>query len=331
MNITAKQIAEMLHISKQAVYSVLSNKTPCLVSAEKKEKILFLAKAYHYKRSTAALCLKGKSTRQIGAVIDSFYGREALIASLLAAKLEIEGYSLKASKITTIDQGKEMIQNYISSGADAVIFSGRRLNDIHYEDYEVPLLALDGEFGTDFFSGSRKATEHLIRKHGHKKILHVASEPELSPKYQGYCRAMEEAGLKALPVLHTVMNEKFNEQLKQYLDGGVTAIVTTGDNTASLLIYYLRTQGIKVPEDVAVTGFDGFTSIPEIASVVDPVEKVAKLGCRMLLKKIRGKILQPLDFVQIEPGFQPSLSCGCPPRKLSSIAKFYSENGFVSK
>lgn len=331
MNITAKQIAEMVHVSKQAVYSVLGNKTPCLVSAEKKEKILFLAKAYHYKRSTAALCLKGKSTRQIGAVIDSFCGREALIVSLLASKLEIEGYSLKVSKITTVNQGEEMIQNYISSGADAVIFSGRRLTDIHYEDHEVPLLALDGEFGTDFFSGSRKAAEHLIWKHGHRKILHVASEPVAAPKYLGYCKAMEEAGLKALPILHTIMNEKFNEQLKLYLDSGVTAFVTTGDDTASLLIYYLRTQGIKVPEDVAVTGFDGFASFPEIASVVDPVEKVAKLGCKMLLKKIRGKILQPLDFVKIEPGFQPSFSCGCPPRKLNSIAKFYSENGLVSK
>jgi len=331
MNITAKQIAEMVKVSKQAVYSVLSNKPKCLVSAEKKERILFLAKAYHYKQNTAAVSLNGKSTFQIGAVIDSFTETEGRIISRLASKLEIENYSLRASKITNITQGKEMIQKYISSGADAVIFSGRRLTDIHYEDYDVPLLSLNGEFGIDHFTGFRQVTEHLIRVHGHRKILHVASEAGPFPKYLGYCEAMKAAGLKPLPVLHTIMNPKFSDKLKRYLDRGVTAFVVSGDDKASRLIYYLRSIGIRVPEDVAVTGFDGFGDYPEIASVVNPVAEVAATGCRMLLKKIRDKILHPVEPRLIVPEFHPSASCGCPPVRFDNIGEFYSENGLISK
>ena len=331
MNITAKQIAEMLQISKQAVYSVLSNKPKCLVSPEKKEKILFLAKAYHYKPNKAALSLKGKSTFQIGAVIDSFNSNEGRILTRLASKLEVENYSLKAAKISSIAQGMEMIQNFISSGADAVIFSARRLKEVRYEDYDVPLLALDGEFGTDYYAGSRLVTEHLIREHGHRKILHVASEPGPFPKYLGYCDAMKEAGLKPLPVLHTIMNDRFKTQLKKYLDRGVTAFVTTGDAMASPLIHYLRSLGVRVPEDAAVTGFDGFGNYPEIASAVAPLDEVAALGCKMLLEKIKGKIRQRFEPRLIAPEFQPSASCGCPPMRFDSIAHFYSEDGLISK
>lgn len=331
MNITAKQIAEMLNVSKQAVYSVLSNKPKCLVSPEKREKILFLAKAYNYKQNTAAVSLNGKSTFQVGAVIDSFASVEGRIVSHLASKLEVENYTLKVSKITSISQGLEMIQNFISSGADAVIYSGRRLPDINYEDYRVPLLGIGREFGTDYYSGSKKVTEHLITRHGHKKILHVASEAGPFPKYLGYCDAMKDAGLKPLPVLHTIMNDQFSPRLKKYLDRGITAFVTTGDNTASLLIYFLRSMGVRVPEDVAVTGFDSFGNFPEIASVVDPVEAVASSGCKMILDKIKNKTLQPITSDFIVPEFQPSMSCGCSPLKFNSIAKFYSEDKLVSK
>ncbi|MBR7131880.1 MAG: LacI family DNA-binding transcriptional regulator [Lentisphaeria bacterium] len=331
MNITAKQIAEMVNVSKQAVYSVLSNKPKCLVSPEKKEKILFLAKAYHYKPNTAAVSLNGKSTFQVGAVVDSFASIEGRIASYLASKLEIENYTLKVAKITSIKQGYEMIHNFISSGADAVVFSGRRFPDINYGDYRVPLLGIDREFGFDYYGGSKKITDHLIKEHGYTKILHIASEAGPYPKYLGYCDAMKDAGLKALPVLHTIMNPDFNDSLKKYLDQGVNAFVTSGDNTAALLIYYLRTLGLKVPEDAAVTGFDHFCSFPEITTVSFNIDETARTGCRMLLEKIRSKNLAPVAPQFTVPELKPAASCGCPPVIFDHIAEFYSEDGLISR
>lgn len=331
MNITAKQIAEMVNVSKQAVYSVLSNKPKCLVSPEKRARILFLAKAYHYKRNIAAVSLSGKSTNQIGAVIDSLASTEGRIISSLASKLEAENYLLKVSKITNVHQGIEMINNYISSGVDAVIFSGLRLGDIRHEDFPVPLLSLGGEFSTDHFSGSRKITEHLIREHGHRKILHVASEAGEFPKYLGYCESVKNAGLEVFPVLHTILNPNFGDELKRYLDNGVTAFVVSGDRKASRLIYYLRGMGLRVPEDVAVVGFDGFGNYPEITSVFNPINEVAAVGCEMLMQKIRGNILHRLETRYVEPGLLTSCSCGCAPLEFDNIGMFYSENGLVSK
>lgn len=323
MNITAKQIAEMVGVSRQAVYSVLSHKPKCLVSPEKKERILFLAKAYHYKPNMAAVSLNGKPTFQIGAVLDSFTGMEGRIVSRLAPKLEIENYSLQASMITGIQQGIDLIRKYSSCGMDAVIFSGSRLTDVRYEDYPVPLLAVETDFGTDFAAGSRLATEHLIQVHGHRKIVHVAAEAGPFPKYLGYCEAMKAAGLKPFPVLHTILNPQFGTELKRYLDLGVTAFVASGDAKASRLIYYLRNQGIRVPEDVAVTGVDAFGNYPEIASVAAPVEKIAAQGCRMILEKIRGKILRRLEPELILPEFKPSRSCGCPPVPFDNFGEYY--------
>ncbi|MBQ6472537.1 MAG: LacI family DNA-binding transcriptional regulator [Victivallales bacterium] len=326
-----KQIAEMVDVSKQAVYSVLSNKPRCLVSAEKKEKILFLARAYHYKQNIAAVSLNGKSTLQIGAVIDNFTNTEGRILTHLSRKLAIENFSLQASAMTSVLQGMEMVQRYISSGADAVVFSGRRLKNLHYAEYGKPLLAIDEEFGTDYSAGCRQVTEHLIHCHGHRKILHVASEKGAFPKYLGYREAMKKAGLTPLPVLHTILNSEFSNELKRYLDKGVTAFVVSGDDKASRLIYLLRSIGVRVPEDAAVVGFDGFGDYPEIASVVDPVEQVAALGCQMLLEKIRGNVLQALKPRMVEPSFQPSASCGCPPIRFDNIGEYYSDNGLILK
>ncbi|MBR2373355.1 MAG: LacI family DNA-binding transcriptional regulator, partial [Lentisphaeria bacterium] len=60
--VTCRQIAEMVGVSRQAAASVLNDAPVCLVSPEKKKKILQLARELHYVRSNAARTLaRGKS------------------------------------------------------------------------------------------------------------------------------------------------------------------------------------------------------------------------------------------------------------------------------
>lgn len=327
MNITAKEIAEKLGVSKQAVYSVLSNKEVCHVSPDKREKILFLARAYHYRPNTAALQLNGKQTHRIGAVMDSYGGINSVLLSRLAFRLAADNYQLHAVTFTGVQQGLDAITGLVNSGVDGIIYHKRYVPAEHGE-IGIPAVAIADELANDFFTGAKEAVKHLIEVHGHRKILYLGIEETDSKnsvgKYEGYCEGMRQAGLAPLPQVHTLENTGFEKQLDQQLKSGVTAVFCTGVSSAAHLIYQFRLRGIRVPEDVAVIGFFSGMNYPGIATIMTEQNRVAERAAEMLLEKIRnGERTRRSETEWIASRFQPDLSCGCPGHRVSNFAFHY--------
>ncbi len=147
----------------------------------------------------------------------------------------------------------------------------------------------------DDVDGAYGVTRHL-QSLGHRHIWYVGNcrMPWFERRYQGYRKAMEEAGMR--PLKNEVDCEEAEDlgflATKSILSGPgpVTAIFAGDDNAARGVYKALQEAGLRIPEDVSVAGFN---DIPEAASLNPPLtsvrvftDQVGKQMAELVLKKI---------------------------------------------
>ena len=150
----------------------------------------------------------------------------------------------------------------------------------------------------DDCKGGYMVTKHLIDA-GHRKILGIFKADDFQGKerHKGYVKALQEAGIAYDPDMvvwfHTedrktkpaMMMELFLEQ-KVEMD----AVVCYNDQIAIEVIRCLQRNGLRVPEDISVTGYDN-SVIAEgtvgLTTITHPQEKLGEMAAELLLEKIR--------------------------------------------
>ena len=172
---------------------------------------------------------------------------------------------------------------------------------------QAPLVAIDRpETGpypnirSDNYAGARQATEHLIGT-GARRILHITSTlSEQNLRQRGYADALTAAGLSP-DFLELGFHESAEHQrnmLYEYLDAHrdaqpVEAVFASNDTYASLALAWAQSRRVQVPEDFQVIGFDGTdtvrTLLPELASVVQPIDALAERAVRRLTEAIAAE------------------------------------------
>ncbi|MGF9563833.1 substrate-binding domain-containing protein [Neorhizobium sp. JUb45] len=123
----------------------------------------------------------------------------------------------------------------------------------------------------DNFAASRMITSHLIA-HGHHRILFVsgsfAASDRARHRYEGHAAAMHAAGLEVQAALQIGFIEYDRLDLSEALRAECpTAIIASNDLLALGVIGALKREGLSVPGDVSVAGFDGIA----IGRLIDPV------------------------------------------------------------
>ena len=176
----------------------------------------------------------------------------------------------------------------------------------------------------DNFSGSAAVVNHLIRDHGKRRLFFVngpADSPDtrerrlaldhilrsnpdcqLIGSHQGYysVRSGEDAGEKLLAMPRAELPD---------------AVVSANDQMAIGILKALASEGIRVPEDVAVTGFDdifpGSLCDPPLTTVHQPMRLLGERACARLLDRIANPGLPPtVELLPTELVLRSS--CGCP-------------------
>ena len=137
---------------------------------------------------------------------------------------------------------------------------------------KIPCLVLGEESETMPFLHARQKesmyqiTKHLIEEHHCQKLYCITGIPRSYPSKQrlaGFCQAMQEAGLEVpeSSIFYGYFWKDIPKQIaEQIADGTLNrpdAVVCASDVMAISLTETLREQGIRVPEDIAVTGYDG--------------------------------------------------------------------------
>lgn len=164
----------------------------------------------------------------------------------------------------------------------------------------------------DDFAGGKSATAHLLSL-GHQRIAALMSSvPEDGhdslgeERLAGYRAALGEAGITprpdwVRPVLYNPLEnyaERGYQQMRQWLSEdwaglNCTAILAQNDDVAIGIIKALLEEGLEVPGDISVVGFDGagvdahFS--PRLTTVEVPLETIGSLGTQVLLQRINGE------------------------------------------
>ncbi|MES2460370.1 MAG: GntR family transcriptional regulator [Armatimonadota bacterium] len=181
------------------------------------------------------------------------------------------------------------------------------LQALHHLRQLAPLVLVDRQvpgFEThsvvfDDFAGGRAITEHLIAL-GHRRIGFLTDEvfaQTVQQRWRGYVQALENAGIAAEPTCYGLFqgmwNPPYSAQMRLLLEGAgqpLTAVVCSNDTVALDFIHFLRREGYRVPEDVAVTGFGNLlpTSMEamRLTTVLQPFEEAGKAVGRILLSNV---------------------------------------------
>lgn len=165
---------------------------------------------------------------------------------------------------------------------------------------------------SDNAQGVRDLLMHLIRGHGYRKIYFVQQEHNHISmlRQQAYERIMTQLGLYR-PELVGTLDELF--AVPSGLKGNYEGIIAQSDGMAVEIIDQLHQNGIRVPEDIVVTGFnDGEEargSQPPLTTVRLPFRNLGRQAVELLVRRIHGESTP--DDIVLPPHLVLRRSCGC--------------------
>jgi len=334
--ITIKDIARLANVSHTTVSRALNNKSR--IRPETKEKILSIARELNYRPNFVARSLVMKRTKTLGLVITNianpFYTELAQGIETMAIKL---GYNIiLCSTHSDLSTEKLYIEMLRSKGVDGILFSSAHMEDPNIVDLAeegFPIILVNRRtyhqmvrekvdyVGVDNIRGGFLAIEHLIRV-GHKRIGVIGGSSESSVGFERL-----EGGKKALTTYGLeVRGDYFLEGDflkgsgyqggKKFLkmDEPPTAIFATNDYMALGTYQAILEEGIKIPEDMALIGFNDieFTSMRgiELTTIGQKKYEMGALAVKTLVERIEGGKVGPSKEIILEPELIIRKTCG---------------------
>jgi diguanylate cyclase (GGDEF)-like protein len=204
-----------------------------------------------------------------------------------------------------------------------------------------PTVCVDNE------TGIRLILNHLIHYHHHRKIAFIAGyEYDLGDsriRLDTYCQFLSDSGIEVDPRLIAYgehSEDNGYRAMKSILESEAefSAVIGSNDNSAIGVMKALHEEGKKIPEDVAVVGFDNIiaslTATPPLATVQYSIFDLGYQGVNTLLDKLvsparksprSGLPEEPL-VVKIPCAFIPRQSCGCYPETSNAQQPFLGED-----
>jgi DNA-binding LacI/PurR family transcriptional regulator len=312
-------IARLAGVSTSTVSRALAKSSA--VNAETRKRIEDLAKQLNYSINVGAQNLRLRENRTVAVVLpynaavkqtvsDPFF--LSMIGSLANA-LTDRGYDMLLSRVDE-DRLESVGQLYDTGRAMGIVVIGQW----HHHDHlnamaarHVPFVVWGAQLpqqlycsvGSDNKSGGDVATEHLLAQ-GRKRIAFLGDVnlPEVAQRHEGYRDAHARRKLKPaaeLVVLAPFIVESAREAIATFFDSGVKfdAVFASSDLLAMTAISSLLQRGVRVPEDVAVVGYDDIELSrhfhPSLTTVRQPIEEAGKVMLDALLDLIKGQRVPP--------------------------------------
>jgi len=310
--ITIYDLAKELNISVATISRAL--KDDPVVSKKTKKKILDLAEAMGYRSNHFARNLRNRKTHMIGVIIPKVnsYFMSTVIAGIEKVTNET-GYNL------IISQSSESMQKEIASvktmfnnRVDGLLVSlAYDTDDLSHFDLfsrkHIPFLFFDrvveDNRWTNILIDNRKAgyeaTSHLISQ-GCRRIVHITAPSRRNvyiDRLAGYRQALAEHRI-SFKEEYVIMNNLSQEagtaaaetirRMKHMPDG----VFVANDNCAAGCLLALKREGIRIPQDIAIVGFnnDPITTVlePNLTSVNYPGYEMGMVAARNLIQHLNG-------------------------------------------
>jgi len=312
--ISLKDIAEKVGVSTALVSYVMSGREKeKRVGEEVVAKIREIARELNYRPNQIAQSLRTGSTKTIGLLVadiaNPFFGS---LARVIEDEASINGYTvIFGSSDEDRDKSELLIDALFNRQVDGFIIvpAEGTVNQIkNIQDRKVPVVLVDRYFdevrtnyvALDNFGASYHATSYLIER-GYQKIGMVAYKSSLihmKERIRGYLEAMKKFKLEGEIRLEEVRYDMTNNDCEK----AILKLTDNSNNTEALFfatnsltisgLYCINKNNLRVPEDIAVVGFDGneafdFFYAP-LTYIKQPISEIGKEAVRVLIDQIQG-------------------------------------------
>lgn len=313
-DITIYDIAEKLNLATSTISRALKDHPS--ISDKTIKKVKKTAEDMGYVPNTLAAGLRGNKTNTIGVLIPTV--TQPFLSSLISG-IEItaqkSGYNVIIMQShDSYEEEVSLTKSLYSSRVSGVICSlAMETRDTsHFEQFisnNIPLVFVDRvpknlntfRVVIDNYTAGYKATKHLIEQ-GCTRIAHLTAGSEFGNLYserkRGYIDALKDNNL---PVIEELI---VNLKTVTYEDGAKTSnelfnlpnppngIFASGDIIAVSTIQSAKKRGIKIPEELAVIGFnnDPISQIidPNLSTITHPAAKMGKASAEIILKNLKS-------------------------------------------
>ncbi|WP_338357406.1 LacI family DNA-binding transcriptional regulator [Yeosuana marina] len=328
--VTIYDIAKKLNLATSTISRGL--KGHHTISKKTIERIKKAAVEMGYRPNNLAASLRGNKMKTIGVLLPTV--TQPFLSSLISG---IEITAQKAGYTVLImqshDSYKEEInltQSLYDNRVSGVICSlAMETKDTsHFKkfiDNDTPLVFVDRvpkDFDTfhvviDNFSAGYKATKHLISQ-GCKRIAHITAGFKFSIYYErkeGYLKALKEHNLPIEEELVVKVNAISYEEAEKAcrrlmsLENPPDGIFAPGDILGVSAIQVAKKLGIKVPEQLAVIGFNNdpisYIIDPNLSTISHPASKMGRTSAEIILKNIKqsskkDEIMKQITYLNTE-------------------------------
>lgn len=318
---TISDIADRAKVSKMTVSRVLSGKGP--VAEKTAERIREIMEEMNYQPNLIARSLSSQKTMTIGVVIPKTEKLflDNYIAQVLSGVTDVAQMRNYRIMLLPIDLEKDKHGSYMNHARskliDGMILLKTKIDDpflVELADSSFPFVLVNhkpegGSYNyvdTENVIGAKLAITYLHEK-GHTNIAFICgamNESNAKDRLEGYKTAMLELGLEVRNeniVCGEFSKEKaFNEVGKLLALGErPTAIFCSDDYMAIGAIEKIKSEGLKVPDDIAVIGFDnieiGPFVRPTLTTVKQPMYELGESAANILLELIEGVKEKPIS------------------------------------
>ncbi|MEA4923200.1 MAG: LacI family DNA-binding transcriptional regulator [Eubacteriaceae bacterium] len=329
MNI--REIAKKAGVSVATVSRVLNH--PDAVAKNTKDKIEKIIAEEEYTPNWFARSLNFNRTGSIGLMIPHI-----LNPVYMEMAKGVEDVAYQKGYITFMcnaendrEKEKAYLAQMIRRRVDGIVMISSTLEKEDYDrvkEKNIPVVLVGGNKSNPGFScvridceaAAKEATKHMIDI-GYRKVAMFCSKTDTfdnRDKIVGYREAFKEAGVKIREeyikrIDDTVEDGYLAAKKMVEKKGGPHAIFATSDNMAFGVMDAVKDQGLRIPEDVAVIGFDNIKLSnlvePKLSTVDVPLHKMGVYGARLLLDIIEDGNSETRDII-LQTKLKIRKSCG---------------------
>ncbi|MFI6425328.1 LacI family DNA-binding transcriptional regulator [Promicromonospora sp. NPDC050880] len=308
-----REVAEAAGVSMSTVSQVVTGNRP--VSAATRARVEAAITRLGYRAHPGAAQLRGGRTGTVALIVPTlenpFY---PLVAAGMQDVLVPRDLLLTITDASGLDRSATTIHRLLTRRVDAMVAApfglpSAGLAEVH--DAGIPFVTLGqappggGDYvHTDDVEGARKVTEHLISR-GRTRIAFLGGDEGVTPtrqRLQGYQEALRAAGF---PVLGAdVVCTRYTRQGGR--DGATAlldrtdradrpdAIVAANDLIALGVLDVARSMKLRVPKDLALTGYDDIEAAslvdPPLTTIENPAREIGRACARLLLERLDGDV-----------------------------------------
>jgi len=314
---TIWDVAKLAGVSKSTVSRVMNNQ-PCSPAA--KEAVLSAVKKLNYNPSVFAKNIRTQKSMAIAFMVPD-------VSNLFYTEIfkGIEDVAYRQEYMVTLCDTQNDPQHEIRYAEklmqrkiDGLIYSTYKM-DISTQQYfinlskSLPIVFIDYAFkqyedisivATEGYNSSREAVKFLYHK-GKRNIAYINFPRDVEVtklRYEGYKSGLEDCGLSFEPkrvyfpeIQNSIVDRSTGYYgVKELISSGIEidAIMFAADPLAVGALRYFKKEGIKIPDEISLIGFDNNAICeiidPNLTTIAQPIRDVGTTSAQILLNKING-------------------------------------------